>query len=139
MDAERKLLSMLSYTRTRGYRFLPFYQVENIFLFGFYNLDSFFVVITDNLFLSRMNVMKPQRLWVDDEESLSESNLRMDRPTVIYVHGFTEQANGKGSTTIKNGKVCVCVLRCSEIEAENIWKFRYIPKTTRMQNINAKA
>ncbi|XP_065204848.1 pancreatic triacylglycerol lipase-like [Planococcus citri] len=51
---------------------------------------------------TRSNTMTPQRLWVDNATSLYESNLKMYHPTVIYVHGFTEQANAKGATTVKN-------------------------------------
>ncbi|KAK7600947.1 hypothetical protein V9T40_008388 [Parthenolecanium corni] len=51
---------------------------------------------------TRENVMEPQRLWVGNSTALLASNLEVDRPTVIYIHGFTEQANGRGSTTIKN-------------------------------------
>lgn len=48
--------------------------------------------------------MEPQRLWVGNTTALLASNLEVDRPTIIYIHGFTEQANGRGSTTIKNGE-----------------------------------
>lgn len=46
--------------------------------------------------------MRPQHLRIGNNRSVRNSNLDPKNPIVIYVHGFTEQTNGKASTTIKN-------------------------------------
>ncbi|XP_050430197.1 pancreatic triacylglycerol lipase-like isoform X1 [Adelges cooleyi] len=50
---------------------------------------------------SRKNPIRPHRIFIGNDESLRRTHMHRNMTTVIYVHGFTEQGNSKGATTIK--------------------------------------
>ncbi|XP_050535816.1 pancreatic triacylglycerol lipase [Daktulosphaira vitifoliae] len=50
---------------------------------------------------SRHNPKFPNRIFLGNDESLRKTHMNSNLTTVIYVHGFTEQANSKAATTIK--------------------------------------
>lgn len=51
----------------------------------------------------RNNPTVPKRIFIGDDSSLNGANLMRNLTTIIYVHGFTEQGNSKGASTIKKG------------------------------------
>ncbi|CAH0773568.1 unnamed protein product [Bemisia tabaci] len=57
--------------------------------------------ITFNLY-TRKNAVNPQLLRIGDQGILSQSNLDERDPTVIYIHGFSEQGTGPSAMAIKN-------------------------------------
>ncbi|KAK6629854.1 hypothetical protein RUM43_003675 [Polyplax serrata] len=57
--------------------------------------------ITFNLFTTK-NPTLPQQLVMDDVWSIRNSHFDPSKPTVFYIHGFTERAMGLSARTVKN-------------------------------------
>ena len=52
----------------------------------------------------RFNPRDSQRLYVNDDISLKNSHISVTDPTVVFIHGFTESADGLSASTVKEGR-----------------------------------